>query len=291
MIIVSDTTRANSTTEIEKKSTSVSALQQMLANEGFDESETTIVSDLKGLKRIGLNIRQQQNIYDLRDTIRNLTIPNLTAEENVEDTIQELVDRCRERLEHVSHKYLILIPLSFDKKRSKFFEMETVDLLIEQCGFNGLPLGGASQPDGLIFTQELTEDYGVIIDTKAYKDGFSLPIAERDKMTRYVTQNIQRDKRVSPKWWEHFPPDINLFKFLFVSGKFVGEYENGLRQIYISTQDTAGAAITSYNLLLLAEEIAKKKINLQNVAEKLSCLSAIEIEDPHVGDEQMELAI
>lgn len=156
--------------------------------------------------------------------------------------------------------------------------MKTVELLVEQCKFNGFHLGGASQPDGLIFTQELTEDYGVIIDTKAYKDGFSLPIVERDKMTRYIRENIQRDKRVSPKWWENFPTNLSLFRFLFVSSKFVGEYENGLRQISISTEDTAGAAITSYNLLLLAEEIIKKNLNLQNVGEKFSCLSEIEIE-------------
>ena len=39
-----------------------------------------------------------------------------------------------------------------------------------------------------------------------------------------------------------------------------------------------GAAITSYNLLLLAEEIAKEEINLQNVGEKFSCLSTVEME-------------
>ena len=44
------------------------------------------------------------------------------------------------------------------------------------------------------------------------------------------------------------------------------------------TQHTLGAAITSYNLLLLAEEIAKKKLNLQSVGEKFGCLSTIEIE-------------
>ena len=272
------TRRALILQKIVKKSTSVQELQQMLTNKGFNESETTIVNDLEGLKQIGLNVQHEQKGYFLQDTIENLVVPGSSTDETVEDAVQGLVDQCRERLNHVSHDYLILIPLSFDKKRSQLFEMKTVELLVEQCKFNGFHLGGASQPDGLIFTQELTEDYGVIIDTKAYKDGFSFPIAERDKMTRYVNQNIQRDKRVSLKWWENFPADVNLFKFLFVSSKFIGEYENGLRQISISTQDTTGAAITSYNLLLLAEEIAKGKMDLQNVREKFSCLSSVEIE-------------
>ena len=231
------------------------------------------------MEQIGLNVQQEQNGYFLQDTIQSLTIPSLPAKGTAKDEIQELKDQCRERLEHVPHDYLVLIELSFlGKKCSRIFEMQTVDLLISECGFNGLHLGGQSRPDGVIFTQDLIKDFGVIIDTKAYKDGFSIPVTEQDKMARYVNQNIRRDKRVSQKWWEHFPADVKLFKFLFVSSKFVGEYENGLYQIYISTQDTAGAAITSYNLLLLAEEIAKKKLNLQSVGEKFDCLSSIEIE-------------
>ena len=272
------TRRALILQEIAKKSCSLQALQKLLADEGFSESEAIIVSDLKGLEQIGLNVQQEQSEYFLQDTIQNLIIPSLPTGDTVKDDIQELMDQCRERLEHVSHDYLVLIELSFSGKKSRIFEMKTVDLLVKQCGFNGLHLGGQSRPDGVIFTQDLIEDFGVIIDTKAYKDGFSIPVTEQDKMARYVNQNIQRDKRVSQKWWEHFPADVSLFKFLFVSSKFVREYENGLRQISISTEDTLGAAITSYNLLLLAEEIAKEEINLQNVGEKFSCLSTVEME-------------
>ena len=272
------TRRALTLQEIAKKSCSLQALQQLLADEGFSESEATIADDLKGLKQIGLNVQQEQSGYFLQDTIQNLTIPSLPTKDTVKDDIQKLMDECREHLEHVPHDYLVLIELSFSGKKNKIFEMQTVDLLLYECGFSGLHLGGQSKPDGVIFTQDLIKDFGVIIDTKAYKDGFSIPVTEQDKMARYVNQNIQRDKRFSQKWWEHFPADICLFKFLFVSSKFVGEYENGLHQIYISTQDTAGAAITSYNLLLLAEEIAKKNLNLQSVGEKFGCLSTIEIE-------------
>ena len=272
------TRRALIIQEISKKSLPVQALQQTLTNKGFHESETTIVNDLKGLEQIGLNIQQEQKGYFLRDTIQNLVIPNFATKETIKSDIQESIDRCRELLDHVPHDYLVLIPLSFSgREGSRLFEMKTVELLVDQCGFDGLRLGEADRPDGLIFTQELTEDYGVIIDTKAYSKNFNIPRQEADKMTRYINENILRDPRHSPKWWEHFPSGINLYKFLFVSGKFGGKYENQLHRISRSTQETAGAAITSYNLLLLAEEIVKKKVNLQDVGEKFSCLSEVKI--------------
>ena len=264
--------------EIGKKSLSVQALQQMLTDNGFNESEKTILSDLKGLEQIGLNIQQHQNGYFLRDTIQHLTIPVPTAGNTVKDEVQELIDQCRERLEYVSHDYLILIEQSFSGDSNRAFEMKTVELLVEQCGFNGLHLGGANRPDGLIFTEELPEDYGVIIDTKAYKESFNVPASERRKMIQYVNENIDRYESHPTKWWKQFPTDLEMFKFLFVSGSFGGKYEDQLHEISRLTQNTKGAAITSYNLLLLAEEIAKKKIDLQNIGEKFSCLSKVEIE-------------
>lgn len=272
------TRRALILQEIAKKSSSLPALQQLLANNGFTESEATIVSDLKGLEQIGLNVQREQGEYFLKDTIQNLIIPSLPTEDTVKDDIQELMDQCRERLEHVSHDYLVLIELSFSGQKSRIFEMQTIDLLVKQCGFKGLHLGKTDRPDGLIFTQELAEDYGVIIDTKAYKKSFNIPASERDKMARYVRDNIDRDELHPTKWWEHFPSDLDVFKFLFVSGRFGGAFENQLQRISRSTQGTTGAAITSYNLLLLAEEIAKEEINLQNVGEKFSCFSTVEME-------------
>ncbi len=277
------TRRALILQEIANKSVSLPTLQQMLIDKGFNESETTIINDLNGLEQIGLNIQHEQKGYFLRDTIQNLVIPSFATKETVKSDIQDSIDRCRELLEHVPHDYLVLIPLSFSgREGSRLFEMKTVELLVDQCGFDGLRLGETDRPDGLIFTQELTEDFGVIIDTKAYSKNFNIPAAERDKMTRYINENIQRDPIHSSKWWEHFPSEVNLFKFLFVSGKFGGQYESQLQRISRSTQDTTGAVITSYNLLLLAEEIAKKKMDLQNVGEKFSCLAEVEMDETNV---------
>ena len=138
--------------------------------------------------------RQEKGGYFLRDTIKDLEIPQvLPAKARRKSNIQELVDKSRDLLEHVPHDYLILIPMSFSNQESRLFEMKTTELLVDQCGFEGLHLGGANQPDGLIFTQKLRENYGVIIDTKAYEAGFNIPASERDKMTRYVNENILRN--------------------------------------------------------------------------------------------------
>ena len=259
------------------KSCSLQSLVQQLADRGFDESETTISNDLRGLTRIGLNIQQEQEGHFLQDTIKNLEIPGLSSENKVKSDVQELVDECRAVLDHVPHDYLILIPMSFSNQESRLFEMKTTELLVDQCGFDGLHLGGADQPDGLIFTQKLRENYGVIIDTKAYEHGFNIPASERDKMARYVSENNLRNQTHSQKWWRHFPSEINVFKFLFVSGKFIGTYETQLKRISELTQYTPGAAITSFNLLLLAEEIAKKTIAFQGTGEMFSCLSEVDV--------------
>ena len=264
---------------IANKSCSLQVLLQQLADRGFNESETTVADDLSGLERIGLNIRQGKQGYFLQDTIKNLEIPVPDTQAPIKSEIRELVDECRSLLTRVSHDYLILIPMSFSNQESRLFEMKTTELLVDQCGFDGLHLGGADRPDGLIFTRKLRENFGVIIDTKAYEDGFNIPAPERDKMTRYVTENMLRNQEYPQKWWKHFPTEINLFRFLFVSGKFIGTYETQLKRISELTQNTRGAAITSFNLLLLAEEIAKERITLQNTGEMFSCLSDVEVQN------------
>jgi hypothetical protein len=68
--------------------------------------------------------------------------------------------------------------------QNRLFEMKTLELLTEVCGYQGLHLGGSRKPDGVIYTDKISDNYGVIIDTKAYSGGYNLPINQADGMQR-----------------------------------------------------------------------------------------------------------
>ena len=58
----------------------------------------------------------------------------------------------------------------------------------------------------------------MIIDTKAYSKGYSLPIAQADEMERYVRENRQRREDLNPnQWWKAFEGRQDRYYFLFVS--------------------------------------------------------------------------
>lgn len=142
--------------------------------------------------------------------------------------------------------------------------MKTIELLTNECDYKGLHLGGTRKPDGIIYTENEDENYGVIIDTKAYSNGYNLPISQVDEMIRYVEENNRREKERNPnEWWNHFNSDIKQFYFSFISGKFIGNIEEKLQRITIFT-DVYGNAMTITTLLYIANEIKAKRMNNKN---------------------------
>lgn len=77
--------------------------------------------------------------------------------------------------------------------------MQTIDLFVNECQFSGVHLGGGRKPDGIIYREQ--EPHGVIIDTKAYSKGYSLPISQADEMTRYIRENQTRSDSINPTRW------------------------------------------------------------------------------------------
>ena len=248
---------------------SLSKLQEKLKEVQFDESEESIKDDLIGLQNIGLFIKESSKGFLLNDNIQNLIIPINSIGTGKSDTLR-LKDFCRSLLRTVSHNYLNLVDLAYDPKSNRQFEMEVVDLFVSECGFSGLHLGGSRKPDGIIYTNGLKNDYGTIIDTKAYSKGYSLPISQADEMRRYVEENNKRDSKINPnKWWNHFPEIINNFTFLFVSSEFSGQFQDRLNNI-TATTGINGSVMNVVNLLLLAENIKSKYIGLEKVYELMS---------------------
>lgn len=252
-------------------------LQEKLKEVLFEESIETIKDDIIGLQNIGLYIKETSRGYVLNDEIHNLVIPINSIGSGKSDTLR-LKDYCRDLLSNISHNYLNLIDLAYDPKSNRQFEMEVVDLLVSECGYNGLHLGGGRKPDGIIYTDNLNENYGTIIDTKAYSKGYSLPISQADEMRRYVEENNKRDNKINPnEWWNNFPEDLKKFNFMFVSSEFNGQFEEKLKNISHTT-NVDGCALNVVNLLLFAEKIKSEILNLENAFEMMTKNSELIIE-------------
>lgn len=259
-------------------SISLKKIKEKLLDYKFEESLDSIKDDINGLINIGLFINETNGNYILNDNVESLVIPINSLGTGKSDT-NRLKDFCRDMLETIPHTYLNLIDLAYDSNANRQFEMEVVDLLTSECGFKGLHLGGGRKPDGIIYTENLDNNYGAIIDTKAYKDGYSLPIHQADEMQRYVSENDTRDKEINPnEWWNHFPEYLEKFCFLFVSSKFVGQFEDRLRNISSRTSRN-GAVINVVNLLILAENIKSNMVDLEEVYERFTSNSEIKLLD------------
>lgn len=248
-----------------KNGLSLEEIRDRLENYAISELFTVVKDDTKGLINIGLNINIINDRYYFEDEINDFVIPRITNDNSSKSDITIKKDELRENLDELSHEYLSLIDLSFDSNQNRLFEMKVIELLTKECNYKGLHLGGSRKPDGIIYTDNLSDNYGVIIDTKAYSKGYDLPISQVDEMTRYVEENNKRDTmRNSNEWWDNFSDNINEFYFTFISGEFKGNIDEKLSRISIAT-NRKGVAIAIISLLKLANEIKAKRMNLEKV--------------------------
>lgn len=242
---------------ITKKYRSIKEIQEYLNNKNLNENHTTIEDDITGLIQIGLNIQCRDKTYKLNDTIVNLEIPIQTYSIS-KDNIDLIKDRVRSKLKKLNHKYLVLIDLAFGGKNSnREFEIQTIDLFTNELLYQGKRLGDTRKPDSVIYYNT----NGVIIDNKAYSEGYSLPRSQVDEMIRYIQENNDRNISRNPnQWWSEFPASVKSFNYLFISSLFKGNFKERLKEIYASTKIN-GAVINIENLLYLAEQIKTGKIS------------------------------
>lgn len=234
-----------------KKYISISEIINYLKSVNINDNENTVADDIKGLRNIGINILKKDDKYLFNDEINGFIIP--LPQSLTKSNLAETKEKIRAKLFNLSHEYLALIDLAYDSKQNRLFEMKTLDLLTEECNYQGLHLGGSRRPDGIIYTNDNNCKYGVIIDTKAYSKGYSLPISQADEMERYIGENQTRNEKINPNmWWENFDDDINEFYFMFVSGHFVGSFKSQIERI-CRNKGINGTALAIGNLLLFAE--------------------------------------
>lgn len=251
-----------------------SALRQRYT---LDVGVETIKDDVRGLINIGLNIEITERGYKFRDSIVDFVVPELTVQETRVSDLLRYKENCRGRLRHIPHDYLSLIDMAFDGKQNRLFEMQTMDLLINECGFAGRHLGGGRKPDGIMYRTE--EQHGIIIDTKAYANGYGLPISQADEMGRYVRENQTRNPAINANhWWDNFPDTIEIFNFAFISGAFKRNIATALRHIALDT-GVNGAAIGIVDLLLLAEKLKSGGLTYESFYNGLNTNAELRIEE------------
>jgi len=215
----------------------------------INESINTIKDDINGLINTGINIKSETTGYKIYDSINDFIIPKTGDTEGIKSNISLLKDELRGQISHISHDYLSLIDLAFDSKQNRLFEMKVLELLVNEYGFKGRHLGGSRKPDGIVYSTTLEDNFGIIVDTKAYSEGYSLPISQADEMERYVRENSNRDEEVNPnKWWENFSEEVKKYYFVFISGSFKGKFEEQLRRLSMTT-GVNGSAVNVVNLI------------------------------------------
>ena len=235
-------------------------LKTMLERYELQLDVSAIEDHIQGLISIGLDIEIADKKFRLKDTVTGLELP--ARELCVKDNINDIVDRVREKLSKLNHKYLILIDLAYSDagNRSKKnadareFEIQTADLFVNELGFTGKRLGDANRPD-IIISYEAN---GSIIDNKSYKDGFNISKSCADEMSRYINENILRSCELNPvKWWENFDSKVTNFTFLFITSYLKGEFERQLEYISAANTGIKGAAIAVENLLYFGEGLKR----------------------------------
>lgn len=245
-------------------------LQVTLKKERLSLSESSIADHISGLVAIGLNIAEREDKYKLLDKLIRLEIPKQFTYSS--DSISEIKELVRNRLQAVNHKYLILIDLAYSDASTKSrksadareFEIQTAELLTKELNFTGMRLGDANRPDVIISHGTS----GTIIDTKSYQTGFNIDRHSADEMGRYILENKKRLPGVpANEWWRCFEPSISNFTFLFVTSFLRGRFTEQLDYISRTHENIKGAAINVQNLLYLAEAIKTFKLSYSDFFE------------------------
>ena len=250
----------------------VEQIKDYLVLNHFDVGEATIIDDLKNLVSIGLQVDENDLGYLIKDEIECLEIPNDVLAITQRADVSIVKDRVREQLHNVSHRYLALLDLSYTSSANREFEIETMSLLTDELDYQGLHLGGSRRPDGLFFK----DTNGVIVDTKAYSDGYNLPIPQADEMIRYIEENKNRGNLNPNLWWEQFDETVVSFSFLFVSSEFKGHFRENIQYIKNRT-DYDGGVINAENLLLFAEKVHSGNLSYPDSFDTLRCNNEVVI--------------
>lgn len=246
-----------------ESSTSYKDLLIYMKEEGFKDDEKIILNDIKGINNSGIRISLNKNKITLLDKINNFSLPDIQV--NLSDIEKRTLKKKEKFLNYIDFddKYIELLEIAYDGRRNRDFEILTASLFNDIYNIRAEHLGGGRKPDGVAYTN----DYGIIFDTKAYKNGYGKNISEADKMIRYIQDNKLRSTNRNPnEWWGVFPNTIpnECFYFLWISSKFISNFEDQIEYTYEATNQK-GAALNVEQLLIGANEVYNGNIDIKDL--------------------------
>lgn len=253
-------------------------------SEKINEVEPSIQSypeqvqdDIKGLNRIGIEIATKSNgKFILKEELYDFAIP---VEKNHSFGISE-ADKVKRvikpRLKHVDHRYLQAIDIAFKIKTTNqentLLEVLSTELFTKEMNYTGVKLGGSNKPDGFAY-----DDHdGWILDSKAYHDGYAVTRHNTDAMARYISQ--YRNRNDSSTWWKNLPDDLESTQFMYISSKFIGKYQEQLKDFEVANS-MQGSTMAIGRLILLAERVKSGKLDHKGFKEEALRMDHVEFDD------------
>lgn len=238
-------------------------LLESLKDHGIFEERETLLADLYKLVSFGIRISITKNSVKLLDTINDFSIPNQTFTLDEAAAKSEEIKNHFRRITELPERYLELLDIAFDPKHNRDFEIITAGLFKEVYGLEAIHLGGGNKPDGVIYN----DNFGIILDTKAYAKGYGMHTGQIDEMVRYIEDNRFRDAVRNPnKWWENFAADIpsDQYYYLWVSGKFLKSFDKQLKKTNYRTKINGGG-LEVQQLLLGANAVQQHKLDVNTI--------------------------
>lgn len=238
----------------------IPSLINALIRDGIEIDKELLMSEINKLISFGIRIKIKSNSISLVDIIEGIDIPNQTFTPAETDINSEKIKNQYRKLTNLPERYIELLDIAFDHHRHQDFEIVTAGLFKDCYGLSSIHLGGQNKPDGVIYN----DNYGIILDTKAYENGYGMYIGQIDEMCRYIDDNKQRDTIRQPnEWWNNFSKNIpeNHYYYLWVSGKFLPNFKEQLKQTHLRSGINGGGLEIS-QLLLGADAVMKGNLDV-----------------------------
>ncbi len=258
------------------KSSTLKGIETVLSEQGLNDGHGVINNDIKSLISFGINIQMEGKNVKLKDSINNFEIPEWLVKKPLEDSdIKNVKNRLMNKLPNLDPADFGLVDLAFAKagtqsentKMANEFEARTVEFMKQYFKLSGVHLGGGNRPDGALYDND---KYGIILDTKAYSQGYKPDTKQVREMSDYI-QNVWYDsgRKEARAWWKNFPANLDKTRihFIWVAGTF----KSGMNDMIVAAKGhtaMTGGAITVEKLLTIADNVVAHNYNYDVLSDK-----------------------